>query len=324
MKTHLYIIAVLTSALCLFSCKGNIDVSGNVHQKPSPEPDKEQAGEPWADTDGVDGAIYINNGKIQLGVDPSRGGTIFHFSEVGTKANLVNHYDEGREIQQSYYGWDGDGVWNGNPWPWNPVQGGSAGGVKGKITSKSITGTSIMIKSTPVLWASGTHATDCTMQEYITLEDNVAHVKFSFWYNGTQTGKARHQELPAFFVDWSLNNFVWYAGTTPWKGGELSSYVPDRLDLTNKNEYKDLSESWAAYVNDEGWGIGIYSPAAKQCTLYRYGSGPGGAKAPSCSYLAPIATIAVTANWAFSYDVYFTIGTKEQIRERFYAIHDKK
>lgn len=308
-------------ALSAVSCSGN-DPAGEVPWKDNekdPVPPKDTICQPWDDPTGVKGARYITNGKIQIGVDPARGGTIFHFSEAATKKNLVNHYDEGREIQQSYYGWADGSKWNGTEWVWNPVQGGSWDGVKGKIITDESTATSIYIQSVPVLWASSQYADDCLMTEEITLEGDVAHIKFSFKYSGSKTGTNRHQELPAFFVDWELKNFVWYAGSAPWTGGALSSYVPDRLDQTNKNEYKDIPEGWAAYVNDEGWGIGIMSPVASQCTLYRFGAGPGGAKQSSCSYLAPIKAMKITPGWTFSYDVFLTIGTKEQIRERFAA-----
>lgn len=77
---------------------------------------------PWPE-EGVNGT-YINNGIVQLGVDMDRGGAVFHFSEVNTKRNLLNHADEGRFIQQSYYG-EADGAdWNGQSWVWNPIQGG--------------------------------------------------------------------------------------------------------------------------------------------------------------------------------------------------------
>lgn len=68
---------------------------------------------------------YLSNGAVQIGVDLSRGGCVFHFSEKGTKRNLINHYDNGRFIQQSYYDGKTDGsVWNGKNWRWNPIQGG--------------------------------------------------------------------------------------------------------------------------------------------------------------------------------------------------------
>lgn len=317
--------------LQFFSVVALISACGGKPVTPEPKPidpvvdsEGDKAGETWADPTGVKGGKYISNGKIQIGVDPARGGTIFHFSEAGKKKNLVNHYDEGREIQQSYYGWADGSSWNGQSWVWNPVQGGSASGVKGKIVSDDSTDEKIEITSTPVLWASGEMASDCVMKEVITLEGEVAHIKFTFKYSGSKKGDARHQELPAFFVDWDLKNFIYYDGGTAWSSTKKNSYVPARLDQTGKNEYKNLPERWAAYVDDSGWGIGLYSPACSQCTLYRFGAGPGGAKNSSCSYFAPIATMAVTANWTYTYDVYITIGTSDEIRQRFSDIHSKK
>jgi len=274
-------------------------------------------------SDNVANAVYVTNGKVQIGIDINRGGTIFHFSEVNTKKNLVNHFDEGREIQQSYYGWPDGSTWSGVSWVWNPVQGGGSNGTKGKVISSKKESTSITVTSQPVLWASGEYAKDCVMTEFIELVDNYAHINFKFEYSGKGEGNSRHQELPAFFVDWDLNNFVWYDGDEPWTKDELSSYIPEAQGNNIKNEYQKLTESWAAYVNDDGWGIGIYSPKCKECTLYRFGSGPGGALSSPCSYVAPIKTMAITPGFAYSYDVYLTIGTRKEIRDTFYEIHEE-
>ena len=68
---------------------------------------------------------FLDNGTIRVGVDKSRGACIGFFGETGTERNVLNHYDHGRFIQQSYYG-DPDGSdWNGKPWRYNPIQGGS-------------------------------------------------------------------------------------------------------------------------------------------------------------------------------------------------------
>lgn len=69
--------------------------------------------------------VYIDNGIIRIGVDKSRGACIGFFGESKTGRNLLNHFDEGRFIQQSYYGTKDGSNWNGKPWVYNPVQGGS-------------------------------------------------------------------------------------------------------------------------------------------------------------------------------------------------------
>lgn len=80
------------------------------------------AGTPGQGLQAVD-RVYIDNGQVKLGVDRDRGACIGYFSESSPERNLLNHYDTGRFVQQSYYG-DADGsTWAGNPWHHNPVQG---------------------------------------------------------------------------------------------------------------------------------------------------------------------------------------------------------
>ena len=47
--------------------------------------------------------VSIDNGILHLRLDLSRGGAIKHISKSGTSRNIINTYDNGRYIQQSYY-----------------------------------------------------------------------------------------------------------------------------------------------------------------------------------------------------------------------------
>lgn len=272
-------------------------------------------------------ATYINNGTIQLGVDMGRGGAVFHFSEINTKRNLLNHCDEGRFMQQSYYG-DPDGsVWNGTPWVWNPIQGGGWGGNKARVLSSEVNDESLKVSTEPVLWASGKPASECIMKEEITLNDRVAHIRYTFIHRGP--GAKDHasmadQEVPAVFADWDLKNYVFYDGPRPWTGDVLKSEIPGRLDLGATNEVRNRTEHWAAYVDDKGWGIGVYTPGTVESTTYRFGSGPGGPTMGSCSYFAPVRQFRITEGLVHTYDVYMMIGTTEEIRSTFYEIHRKE
>jgi hypothetical protein len=82
-----------------------------------------------------EGEMFIDNGKIRLGVDLASGGSVFYLSESVPRRNLLNGFDRGRFIQQSYYG-DSDES------RWNPVQGGdykglAAGLIEHTSTSES-------------------------------------------------------------------------------------------------------------------------------------------------------------------------------------------
>ena len=50
-----------------------------------------------------DSFTYIDNGVVKLGIDMGRGGAIGYFSASGSKTNIVNCHDMGREIQLSFY-----------------------------------------------------------------------------------------------------------------------------------------------------------------------------------------------------------------------------
>jgi hypothetical protein len=87
--------------------------------------------------------LFLSRGALRIGVDCSRGATIFYLGLEGDAArqgeraargvpgdllgrSLVNGYDCGRGLQQSYYGcWDGSCWPPGKSWLYNPVQCGS-------------------------------------------------------------------------------------------------------------------------------------------------------------------------------------------------------
>jgi hypothetical protein len=254
---------------------------------------------------------YIDNGTIRLGVDLESGGSVFYFAQSKTKRNLLNHHDRGRFVQQSYYG-DKDGsLWNQKPWRWNPVQGGDWRGKPARLLKRKVTKDSISTTSIPKHWAAGTDVRSARMRQSIELDDAVAHIRYRFDYRGRKDHAARHQELPAVFVDYALPNLVVYDGKKPWTGGRLTRKVPGW-----PNEKATAIENWAAYVDGDDFGIGVHFPGTSQLTCYRYKGKPG-PKGGGCSYFAPVKTMAITSGLRYEYDVYLTIGTVKEIRARF-------
>lgn len=119
---------------------------------------------PTAAGDGKDGNLFIENDTNRIGVDLESGGSIFHFSEVATSRNLLNHFDRGRFIQQSFYGEEDGSVWGEQPWRWNPVQGGDYRGNPARLLDHTHTPTAIRTRSVPMNWAGGEEVTDCLME----------------------------------------------------------------------------------------------------------------------------------------------------------------
>jgi hypothetical protein len=55
-------------------------------------------------------------------------------------ANMINNWDNGRLLQQSFYGCKDASCWFDRPWLFNPVQAGSWQNLNGKTVSSSVIG----------------------------------------------------------------------------------------------------------------------------------------------------------------------------------------
>ncbi len=251
---------------------------------------------------------FLDNGQIRIGVDKSRGACIGFFGETATKRNVLNHYDHGRFIQQSYYG-DADGSdWNGKPWRYNPIQGGSWRGKDARVLEFNIDADSgLYVKVEPRHWASGKPCPEAVMEQWITLDGPVAHVRCKMAYTGKDHRMARSQEMPAVFVDAVLKQLVYV------QKEKLVRRVPGW-----PNESGSTSEDWVAYVDDKDWGIGILTPGTSEFTCYRFkGDGKSGPRGSACSYVAPIRKLRLEAGQSVEYDFYLTLGSIREIRRRF-------
>lgn len=261
---------------------------------------------------------YLDNGKVRIGVDLGGGGSVFYFAESATGRNLLNHADKGRYVQQSYYGREDGSFWAGQPWCWNPVQGGGYQHAPATILEQRLKKRSLWIRTRPKHWASSEDIDDAVMEETITLKGNIAHIHYRFIYDGDVSHPSKPQELPAVFVDYALPNLVIYDGGRPWTWDTLTSVVPGWPNESQRSE-----ECWAAYVDDRGWGIGVYFPGTVDMTTYRF-EGPAGPRGGGCSYFAPVKQFAVTPGLVYEYDVYLMIGHVDDIRGMVYRMREKE
>jgi len=252
--------------------------------------------------------IFLENSKLRLGVIRSAGAGIGFLSRSGSKQNLLNHYDRGRLIQQSYYG-DADGSkWVDKSWCLNPVQGGDYKNAVPQLLETDVDKDKLYSKSIPLHWATGEKLDDFILEQWIELKEDLVHVRFRMSYKGKESHAPRHQEIPAVFLDPSLSDLVLYQGESPWTEEPLSAKQPGQ-----KNEYFDIPENWAAFVDEGGEGVGVCVPSASQITCYRF---RGGANS-DCSYLAPITTFGFRPGMTFEYDAYFLVGKADEMRDRF-------
>lgn len=258
-------------------------------------------------------STILRNKYLSIGVDLKAGAAINFLAPEPSRENVINGFDLGRFVQQSYYGRQDGSRWNNKAWNWNPVQGGSYNGNPSKVVESANSGTQIYAKTIPRHWATGSELTNVVMEEWITLEDRVAHIHYRMTYKGVTSHPDRNQELPAVFLSPRFKNLVYYNGDNPWENDPLTRRVP-----SSKNTRDSITENWAAYVNDQNWGVGVYVPGATQMTFYLVQGGAAG-----CAYLAPVESFAITAKTVFEYDVYLRTAALKDIRSSFYRLHEQ-
>ncbi len=253
---------------------------------------------------------FIDNGQLRLGVKKSSGAGIAYLALSATRDNVINHWDRGRLVQQSYYGAKDGSMWDKQSWRWNPVQGGGWRHEPARVLELKTERTSIYAKTMAKRWATGEDLPEVIFEEWISLTGKLAHVRFKMTYTGTNAHPKIHHELPAVFVEPQFETLLVYEGAKPWTGEVVKRARPGW-----PNESRQFTEHWAAYVNTNDFGLGAFVPVADTLTCYRFGDGKR--EHGSCSYFAPLKSFAITPGLAFQYDVWLTIGTGQEIRERF-------
>ncbi len=254
--------------------------------------------------------VFIENGELRLGVKKSSGAGIAHLSLSRSGENVINHWDRGRLVQQSYYGAKDGSMWDKQPWRWNPVQGGGWRGEPARVLELKAERSSLYAKTVAKHWATGSDLPDVLFEEWITLTGKFAHVRFKMTYSGTNAHPKNTHELPAIFLEPHFDTLAVYEGDKPWIGDAVTRSKPGW-----PNESRKFTEHWAAYVDTNNFGVGAYVPAADQLTCYRFGDGKR--EHGSCSYFSPIKSFAITPGMRFEYEVWLTIGTADEIRARF-------
>ena len=283
---------------------------------------------------------YIEGSKYKLGIDMGWGGSISYVEDkdcpIKGVSNLCNYHDEGRLIQQSYYGLDYheseyvEGGYKGKEnRPYNPVQGGDLSGYDSRLIDFAITENTIYIKAQALDWNLADVLTPSYMENVYTVEDDIIRVynrfvDFSGWEN-----IYRDQELPALYTINYLDTFVWYNGTKPWTGDTLSTMTDIESDGKASHYVKlkaSNTETWCALINAEAnYGIGIYTPDVDKFLTMRYMSGQKGYMAPignPCSYCSPLNQLQIVSYRPIEYSYILSVGSVEEMRSVFTKYKD--
>ena len=225
-----------------------------------------------------EGDVYIGvNAKSLIGSSGQLGSEDHH-------VNLINYYDAGRQIQQSFYaavGGSNDATHGENGymrkycftgssegwyWPYNPVQGGDVHCNISQIIDYAITENSIYIKVKPLDWADNNCVTDSYMENwYSIVDDNIMVTnKFVNFAGFTDMEKCSNVqlELPATYIAHPLHTLVTYQGETPWTNDQAGLIYSPNLGSWAKSAdiVRNHPEDWFAWVNDDKFGVGMYIP----------------------------------------------------------------
>ncbi len=281
---------------------------------------------------------FMENDRYRVGILAAWGGGISYIEDKqdgdGELGNLINRADPGRLVQQSYYGvGDGPhytaGEYGGQKWQYNPVQGGDLYGNGSKLVAFSVSpdGKSLYVKCRPMDWAKNGSLTPSYMENTYTLEKDAILVNNRFVdFFGVQH-PAHHAELPAFYVISHLGVFHYYNGTKPWKGDAYISLPDEPFWAGNADAYHNIvkgnTETWAAWTNTTGYGIGLYVPDTQIMLagrhIYDDSKDPA---SNSTNYVAPLRTQKIVSYTPFTYDYVITTGSVEEMRSIFQSYRE--
>jgi hypothetical protein len=275
---------------------------------------------------------FIENDQIRVGVDLNIGGAITHASSKKTGENLINSWDWGRQIQMSCYSgpanYKREGKQKSENWanfPWNPVQAGDHFGTPSKVLEHSNDGKTIYLKCIPMLWPMKDDAAECIFETWIELDG--AAFKFRGRITNQRSDKTAYgpypQENPAVYTNGKWHRLMTYVGDKPFENAALTEV---RKTIQEPWPWMKWipSEHWSALVDDNNFGIGVWSPQSGNFDGGFSGTrGKGGPKDAPAGYMAPMQHTILDHNIANEYSATFIVGTLDEIRAYVYTHADK-
>jgi hypothetical protein len=131
------------------------------------------------------------------------------------------------------------------------------------------------------------------------------------------------QELPAVYPISALKYLYSYLGAAPFTTASMDSLAVVNLSSGFWGRYKNVSEHWMAFVDENLWGMGIYNPRCENFLAGMAGVPGKEASDGSTSYIAPVKKEILYKNSVYEYEYYVIMGTLKDIRTRIYELHSE-
>ncbi len=266
---------------------------------------------------------WLEQGGVRLGITLEMGGAVSSLHDADAPAgytNLLNRCDPGRLIQQSYYGCHTPpyemGEFMGNPWPYNPVQGGDKGGNQSRIIAFTRQENEIYIKAQPYDWGHVGHITPSYMENrYTFLEDGLIRVDNRFTDFSGLPHPPRHQELPAFYGVSALDVFTWETDGVRYSRDDMIFWP---LAKDQNFHLREPDGAFCVWHEKSGYGVGLAVPGVEQYYAGRHEY--NGSKDPydaGTNYVAPLQTIKLQSYVPLTYRYLLAVGELEAIAGKF-------
>ena len=265
--------------------------------------------------------LFLWNGKVRIGINLNAGGAITYLSDSWNGENMVNNFDLGRQLQTSIYSGPIPFTPNGKQpvakwWAlgWNPVQTGDVHSNPAPVLSyQLIDSTHLYVKNIPFIWPLLKEPAECTMEHWIELRGNSAHVRSrsTIYRRDTTQYEARAQELPCVYLNGPYYRIVTYTGSQPFTNDKVAEYTGVE-DLTLRYG----TENWVALLNKEGKGVGLYVPNQFRYVTGSFGRvGTGNEYDVQSSYMTAAPLILLDHDAVFEYEFDLVLGTVADIRQ---------
>ena len=202
----------------------------------------------------------------QMEVDLALGGAVTFISSKDHPGNIINSADLGRQIQMSHYS---------GPWPfevgdkkphkawaglgWNPIQTGDCYMNPSKVVEVRNDGQELYLKCIPMQWPLNNVPGDCTFETWTTLEGPIIHMRYRCTNQRSDHTQYRPcpQELPAVYTISKLWRLMSYTGDKPFTQDKITHVTNDWRKPWPWTRFV-ATERWAALVNDDNWGLGVF------------------------------------------------------------------
>ncbi|QHI68397.1 hypothetical protein [Tichowtungia aerotolerans] len=279
---------------------------------------------------GKDPMRYLENDRLKIGINLSAGGAVTYLEDKACDSgNMINSFDWGRQIQQSYYsgpipfiGPNGEEpVKNWAGLGWNPIQAGSAGGIPSKVIAFKKGKNFMRVRCIPMQWPHINLPGDCEFEATYRLHENNVVLMESRIINARSDHTqypARNQEMPALYTNGEWYRLVTYLGDAPFTGAPVTTVVgkDDGKGWPWSKFY--APEHWTALLNEENFGVGLYQPDTARMLGGFAGGGSrkgfGGMKDVQTGYIAPVADRVLDHNIDWTYRTYIIVGSLDEIR----------